>query len=951
MKGSSSGIAKTRAGRWEAGAVPPTGGNLSRNVVWLLAGLLWASGSQAQSEPVGQGTGWMRRERAIRQIEAENALRTIKAARRQLAHERMPKFPREGAAPDHCPVASVAAPVRRADGKPVNGFPAPRLFAIDRSPARTDPASATESPADLFEDSVSGPVVQSRCIHCHVAGGLSGHTRLVFVPAGTSGHLERNLRVLSTLVTETEGGSLILAKVQGIGHGGGIQLPAGSEDFRNFERLVSALGETVSTGGGLTPESIFDGVAMASPTKTLRRAALLLAGRLPTPAESAAVRRGGVPALRQGIRSLMDGPKFHDFLIRASNDRLLTDRQLNRGTLRPALTREFVVLARKHVQLLRTALARGYRQPRADPDFRRWKRALDYGLARAPLELIAHVIENDRPYPEILTADYVMANSVTAEAFGSSTEFVDESDPTEFQPSRISAYYRTDESKKEELSDVVGRIIHDPGNLLTEYPHAGILNTNAFLKRYPSTDTSRNRARSRWTYYHFLGVDVEKAASRTTDPVALADRDNPTLKNAACTVCHRIMDPVAGTFQNYGDTGLYKDQLGGLDSLPQAYKLDSAELYRDGDRWYRDMLPPGFGTARVPDPDRSLQWLAEQIVADSRFAVAAVRFWWQAVMGAEVTPPPENPEDPGSAAQLLAATAQQAEVERIAELFRQGIEGGEPYNGKDLLAELFLSPWFQAESLVAGNPVQRQALRHAGARRLLTPEELARKTEALTGYVWGRQLWKMTDRSKGIESSFLNDSSQTSSYGILYGGIDSDGIITRTREMTSVMMAVARTHAAEISCPIVWREFFYWPSERRLLFDGIDRFATPDSPEGSAAIRTKLVDLHAKLLGVEVATDSPDVEDAFELFADVWRQQETSEGGYTCGGFGFDIRYWEGLVEQSIDYSELGSGLGFHWDKIFRYRARIDHRDPNGTIRPWVVVLSYMLSDYRYLHL
>ena len=894
----------------------------------------------------------MRREQAIRQLEAENALRTIEAARLNLAHERMPKFPSGVPARDHCPVATVAARALRAGGKPFKGFPAPRLVAIERSSVRTDPASAAEVPADLFKDTVSGPVVQSRCIHCHVEGGLSGHTRLVFVPAGTSGHLERNLDVLSALVTETEdGGNLILAKVQGIGHGGGIQLPAGSEDFRNFERLVRALGESVSTGGGLTPDSLFDGVTMARPSTTLRRAALLLAGRLPTSAESAAVRRGGAPALRQGIRSLMAGPKFHEFLIRASNDRLLTDRQLNRGTLRPELTREFVVLARKHVQLLRTALARGYQQPRADPDFRRWKRALDYGLARAPLELIAYVIENDRPYSEILTANYVMANSVTAEAFGSPTEFVDGSDPTEFQPSRITAYYRTDESKKEELSDVVGRIIYDPGNLLTEYPHAGVLNTNAFLRRYPSTDTSRNRARSRWTYYHFLDVDIEKAASRTTDPVALADRDNPTLKNAACTVCHRIMDPVAGTFQNYGDSGLYKDQFGGLDSLSSAYKLDSAGLYQDGDRWYRDMLPPGFGTARVPDPDRSLQWLAEQIVGDSRFAVAAVKFWWQAVMGAEVTPPPENPEDPGSAAQLLAATAQLAEVERIAELFRQGIEGGEPYNGKDLLTELFLSPWFQAESSAAGNPVQRRALRQAGARRLLTPEELARKTEALTGYVWGRQLWKMTDRSKEMESSFLNDSSQFSSYGILFGGIDSDGIITRTREMTPVMMAVARTHAAEISCPIVWREFFYWPAERRLLFDGIDQFSTPNSLEGSAAIRTKLVDLHEKLLGVEVATDSPDVEDAFELFVDVWRQTQASDVRYTCGGFGFDIRYWEGLVEPSIDYSELGTSLGFQWDEIFRYRARVDHRDPHGTIRPWVVVLSYMLTDYRYLHL
>ena len=41
----------------------------------------------------------------------------------------------------------------------------------------------TESAEDVFRTYISGPVVQSKCIHCHVEGGLSGHTRLVFVPA------------------------------------------------------------------------------------------------------------------------------------------------------------------------------------------------------------------------------------------------------------------------------------------------------------------------------------------------------------------------------------------------------------------------------------------------------------------------------------------------------------------------------------------------------------------------------------------------------------------------------------------------------------------------------------------------------------------------------------------------------------------------------------------------
>ena len=41
---------------------------------------------------------------------------------------------------------------------------------------------------------------------------------------------------------------------------------------------------------------------------------------------------------------------------------------------------------------------------------------------RAPLELIAHVAENDLPYTDVLTADYIMANPMAAAAYGASTE-------------------------------------------------------------------------------------------------------------------------------------------------------------------------------------------------------------------------------------------------------------------------------------------------------------------------------------------------------------------------------------------------------------------------------------------------------------------------------------------------------------------------------------------------
>ena len=201
---------------------------------------------------------------------------------------------------------------------------------------------------------------------------------------------------------------------------------------------------------------------------------------------------------------------------------------------------------------------------------------MQYGVRQAPLELIAYVVENDLPYTEILTADYVMANPWAAAGYGAPTFFDDPQDVNQFQPSRIEKYYRKGEGfRTEQHPDIIElfRVV-DPGPLFTDYPHAGILNTISFLNRYPTTATNRNRARARWTYYHFLGVDVEKSASRTTDPVALADTNNPTMHNPNCTVCHQRLDPVAGAFQNYSEEGHYKHSWGGVDSLDEFYKYD-----------------------------------------------------------------------------------------------------------------------------------------------------------------------------------------------------------------------------------------------------------------------------------------------------------------------------------------------------------------------------------------
>ena len=1081
------------------------------------------------------------------------------------------------------------------------------------------------SAAEVFGQHISGPIVQTKCVTCHVANGASGNTRLVFVRAAdTPDHEALNLQTFEDFlakVADEGGGSYVLNKIQGVGHGGGVQVSPGTDDFANMQRFLGLLGEEVTPPAPVTVETLFDTVIMASPRKALRRAAMIFAGRIPTDAEYAAVEGGDESVLRATIRGLMEGPQFHEFLIRASNDRLLTDRSPAGGFLEPE-DAIFLDYVNEKYRLRKAAHASG-----DERQLHEWEDRVSYGVHQAPLESIAHVVLNDLPYTEVLTADYVMANAWAAAAYGASTQFDNPTDPYEFKPSEIVSYYRPPEGGPEgECDPVINfcRVI-DPGPLGTDYPHAGVLNTLAFLQRYPTTATNRNRARSRWTYYHFLGVDVEKSASRTTDPLALADTNNPTMHNPSCTVCHSVLDPVAGAFQNYDERGFYRSRVGGQDSLDEFYKNDPrdslsiqaesweerevltwplsfsagietlrvmftnpfndgridrrinldrldvtdgqgglllsqefedleppvahwgkcgqaeyspaagrrghlslwggyhecaifmdvevpasgvynveivgwsngwfdqpgtdgfaklsvlADGYEYGDTWYNDMRAPGFDGDSAPDSDHSVQWLARQIVADPRFAEATVKFWWPAIMGSEVAEFPEETGDADFEGRLVAANAQDAELARLAEGFQRGFpDSPYTYNLKDLLVEIVLSKWFRADAVTVAEPVRHVALHDVGARRLLTPEELARKTAGITGVQWGRYV-------PGLCCNQWNRSRLTDDFLLLYGGIDSDGIIERARDLTSVMAGVAKLHAAEVSCPIVMRELYLLPDSDRLLFSGIDTQVAPSSelsttfeihaeeePEvfsfsgplttgpktmrltfinghdgrhvridrlevrsatglgiesreleelgpagscnfpvhdhfafhcpgsvavpievptagiyvievvaradhagselpmlaiavesetaagpdaGADSIRSKLVELYDKLLGVQVKPDSPDVDAALQLFLDVIEQRRESHEGYfdlwSCDWDASDIFFFKGILENVVvQYeNEYGRWYGFDRDRVDAFMRSVDFSDPYHTAQAWVVVLAAMMMDYRYLYL
>ena len=68
----------------------------------------------------------------------------------------------------------------------------------------TDRGSGVETAEEVFGTLIS-PIVQSQCVNCHVEGGVSGNTRVVFVTDDDADHLAKNFSVFETLVAEVEG--------------------------------------------------------------------------------------------------------------------------------------------------------------------------------------------------------------------------------------------------------------------------------------------------------------------------------------------------------------------------------------------------------------------------------------------------------------------------------------------------------------------------------------------------------------------------------------------------------------------------------------------------------------------------------------------------------------------------------------------------------------------------
>ncbi len=729
---------------------------------------------------------------------------------------------------------------------------------------------------DFFRNEVWAKVGALSCLKCHKIGGDAEKSKFILQdPNRSKGQdqeeaLRQNRAAFASMAKfrEKDQSRLLLKVIGGLDHGGAVVLKPDSVGHRiltDFVRRVNSPTIELPAIDKNAPP-FFDGIVMLDDRRLLRRVTLSLAGRLPTDAEISAIAKSGLKAMPALLDSLMKEEAFYTRLREGFNDVFLTlGFDGNPET----------VLSYEHFSTTRNWTEKHDLNHIADAKARqqaRYKLANDYrqAILGEPMKLVEHIVRNDRPFTEILTADYIMVTPYSARGYGIfeqlRPQFKNPDDPFEYIPVKLKA--------------LVARTRDDDQQSATGfYPHAGILSTFQYLRRYPTTETNRNRLRARMYFQHFLGVDVLELAARVSDAAAVSTKYKiPTMEASECVVCHKTIDPVAGLFQDY-------------------YKFEGVYGRRKGG-WYKDMFEPGFEGEAMPPEERwrSLQWLGERTVKDPRFAVAMVEHVYYILTGRKALLPPKDLDDPLFVPRRRAYQEQRREIETIATRFAK-----DGFNLKSVFKDLVVSNFYRADGPATAikDPRRRSELDDVGLVRMLSPEQIERKVNAIFGEPWGK----------------LNDQ-----LAMLYGGIDSKEVTERATDPSGAMGAIQRIMSNDVACKQTGRDFGRPPAERR-LFPGIEPSVIPGAtPEGDAAIRKAIAHLHERILGRQDAPDSAEVERTWKLFA--------------------------GIVHDAHEQKGIDPRENYHC----RQGVPAPPADPAYTIRAWRGVVTYLLRRQEFLY-
>ena len=662
-----------------------------------------------------------------------------------------------------------------------------------------------------------------------------------------------------------------------------------------------------------------EGVSALPLTDTLRNATVQLAGRLPTDAEITQVVNEGEAGFSTVMARVMSEDEFYVRLTEIFNDVFLTDKYLRVNQFNGALNlldsddypnRNWYDSAYPNLD---REIEENIPQDIIDDDNRGCANIFaNDAVAREGLELINYIVRNNRPITELVTADYTMVNWYSQKVYDAQlvnpeatfAELSDEEAPCE-------AYYSgySDATIRFDPYDFKPARITRSLEHTTAIPHAGILTSAMFLNRFPTTNTNRNRHRSYVVYDKFLDTDIlEIEGSRPEDAIDTTS-PNPTLQNAACYTCHTVMDPVASAFQHWDSRGR---------RIPSTLAASS---------WNGNGIePPGIagktlqlsgGSSAV---DTMLQWLGAEIAQDPRYMRAITRHLYKGIIGQDLLDAPGNN---ASADEITAFNAQRSILSNIGQAM-----AADNWNVKTAITGLLLSPYYRANTVDTNKVV---AANHIGSTRLLSPEMLQRKLKATLGFDWYEL--RANDQDNRI----------------MFGGIDSDSVTERIHNPSGLMVAMQERMAVEMACRATAFDFTKVRSptvNERRLFKYVSPGIQPYDADGFEltsnieAIKKNIQYLHSTLLSENLPVTHAEIEATYQLFLSTWQ----TGNNMLANPDDFEPEpstYLEYTCRAIWDRENGDEGLD---DEI-----RI-HRDENYVIRSWMSVITYLLSDYRYIY-
>jgi len=201
-------------------------------------------------------------------------------------------------------------------------------------------------------------------------------------------------------------------------------------------------------------------------------------------------------------------------------------------------------------------------------------------IGEEPLHVIARVAAEDRPWTELVTADWTMANGLLADVFPLAREAGPED---AWRPAR-----------------------YDDGR-----PSAGLLSTNGLWWRYLSDGVNYGRGRANALARIFLCADFLDRPVDFPRDIDLTDEEGireAVRENTGCVGCHAGLDPLASYLAGFQYTDKTASEM--------------VVYHPEREREWTGMteLAPGFYGA----PGYSLADLGRQLAADPRFVQCAV---------------------------------------------------------------------------------------------------------------------------------------------------------------------------------------------------------------------------------------------------------------------------------------------------------------------------------------